>query len=522
MIKLVFLISLIIMISLASGLEFTQQIDVSKGLLYTKTSSDQAKDLVNSVGHQTYNRDLYLEKDKSSLQSEYHLLESQLEDNSSIKDYHRTCKIGSIGGSDGYDYYRDNEFASSSLYNRYSIRMDSVGGLSHFIDVRTKSEINADNMIVNKNKSGEIYTDFNVNSGWGEVYEGVVRKNPGQRPTYLVENRIYGQPEKIESHLSETETVPALSETQFQTKKLESVEMTGEVGQEVYSPARTKIRVESSSGSLEIEKESTKVALSENQELNLAKIKTRGLIGEERATPEKENTQARGIILFGEFNEEERIAILDSIENNINVHYEPATDEDSSIKPAGYALVGGSDNEKESKSFIKKVTELVSAPIRQVRGFILIGDFEGDEEKLKGFIENSGQGWELVHVGSEKGSIVQASSYAIISDANEAENLDLIRNTLQDATKQVVKYTGSGSTVSGPTVDGSTHAIGESSYGLIGEFEPGEEEALITAIENVSTCKPSNMIVIGQQNTLCRIPRSEVGRVVRKDGYFKG
>jgi hypothetical protein len=524
----IFALCLVLLITNAYALSFTEHIDMKKGILYTKTGSDNGMvhDQINSIGNQSYDRELYIQKDETSLNSNYNLRESEINQGPSYSG-DKKCKIG---GKNGYDYYNDEGFADSTLYNSYAIQMKSANGLSHFINVLSKSTINTQNTII-LNKNGEISTNYSIESGWGDVHEGVLKRDSRQHPIYLAETRIQGQPEKIGSTLTEIESMPSseeqyrLDETKFQQEKLESVDALGEIGREEHSVPRTNAVVETKDGKIEIEKQDKSIRIFGNKELDVSAIKPKsaeesyGLIGEEEPIGEKSDIQVSGVILVGQFDEMERETLLSAIEAVTGNAAEPALEEAN--KASGYALIGISSKGHESDlvNYMKSMTKSAAESISRAKGIILIGEFDQLAGELENGIENALTNEDLILLAKERGALGQATSFALIRDSQEMENLSLIGSELQSASLRALNH----AKIESVTEEQLRSATLDVTYGLFGEYYPGEKEAWANAIQSVEDCQPSMKAVIGANGTLCRVPsKLQLGRIGRTDGYFKG
>gem|GEM_PF-6353310 len=476
-----------------------------------------AKDLVNSNGKQSYERKLEMKKDENLLKSKYNLEEK--DDNNGY--LYRGADTLEIGGSKGDDYFAEDKFIGYPLYNTYMIKMQSINGLSHFIDVRTKDAIYANNTIRQNNKTNEISTNFHIESEWGDLYEGVVKKDVEKHPLSIAESRIHGKINTLESGVTDTELKP-VSETQFQMDKLESVEAIGEIGREEHSVPRTKAVIETRDGNIELEKQEKKSNVFGTNTIDVSKIKPAstggsfGVTGEDSFEGNDSPTPVSGFILVGKYIEGEQDHLIDAIEN---VTDRDAVDAQEVIeKASGFLLVKKTENlDNRQLSSMDSMTKIVSKIITNSRGLILIGDFGQIQKDLKSRIEEVLPDLEFIYLSNEKGKLGQATNFALVRDIVEAENLDLMRSELKEASVQALNQSTSGSGEQG----GST--FDDSGYGVIGRYYDGEQAKLEAALESVEKCVPPQRAIIGEKGTLCRVPPIlQIGRIGRNDDYFKG
>ena len=501
-----------ILINSANSLSFKEYIEVDKGLLYTKTGSEESmvNDQINSNGTQSYERQLDMQKETTILKSKYNLEKSEISDKYSYNG-RKTIKIG---GYDGDDYYNEERFIGFPQYNTYAIKMESANGLTHFVNVKTKSTITADNTIKHNNKTGEISTDFKIGSGWGDVYEGIFKRDTRQHPLSIAESRIHGQVNKLESNITDVELKP-VSETQFQLEKLESVEAFGEIGREEHSVPRTKATIETSDGKIEIEKQDKTSRVFGDLSIDVSKIKPMSTGAQIDDGP---SIKVRGVILVGKFVEDEQDNLISVIEK---ITGEDAVDTlEVKDKASGYVLANESDGvNKDQKNYMDAITKTVSKNIVNARGLILLGDFDQSQEDLKVEIENVLPDQELIYLATKEGDLGQATSFALVRDQGEYDNLDLTKKQFADASAQALNRKNIDST----TEERLSSITEDLDYGLIGRTYEGETAELEKALKSVEECMPPKRAIIGDKGTLCRVPgKLQLGRVGRTDDYFKG
>jgi hypothetical protein len=105
-----------------------------------------------------------------------------------------------------------------------------------------------------------------------------------------------------------------------------------------------------------------------------------------------------------------------------------------------------------------------------------------------------------------------------VRDIAEAENLDLMKSELKEASVQALNQSTT------TTADGRQgEAFEDSNYGVIGRYYDGEQAKVEAALESIEKCVPPQRAIIGEKGKLCRLPATlQIGRIGRTDDYYKG
>jgi len=217
--------------------------DSSSGLLYSRTDSSGLKGMVVGVGNQVYHEHLDTDAGNSIYSTSYNL-SSELS-NPAAQNLSQPFDVGGKNGTT--DYLESN--TNSIRFNRYSVRMDSLNGLSHFLNLRTNSNIQTTNAIVHNAGTKTVTTSYILKTNGGSIEEGVVALDDRHRPKYVIERNIIGAAE-IKSNFSDSESRQAVSDRGLMLEKLESINMAGETGHIQFIIPTNNILIENSAGDL--------------------------------------------------------------------------------------------------------------------------------------------------------------------------------------------------------------------------------------------------------------------------------
>jgi hypothetical protein len=218
------------------------------GFLYSRTDATGLKGMVVGVGSQTYHENLGLNSESTVYSSSYNL--TSLSDNRSNNYQNYMNNPMGIGGKDGIiDYVVPNTKALQQ--NRYAIQMNSLDGLSHFINLRTDNNIIAVSAITHDKTKHVVSTSYNLETNGGEVAEGITNKEGQRHPHFVVERMVSGFA-RIRSNLTDIESKQFFSDQASLQDKVEAVNMAGETGRISLLMPSNNILVESPNGDLKV------------------------------------------------------------------------------------------------------------------------------------------------------------------------------------------------------------------------------------------------------------------------------
>ena len=217
----ILLVAIILMSSGASALKFDEKITVNGGgYMHSQTNTEQSSDLIEGHGAQNYHRSLTSQLGLSSLASEY-----------SLKS--------------------DNLPNVAYFPNRYQISMKSPTGLRHTISVYGSSGEGVENLSSvsriafdpaiappSSLQTSEyaLSTSYEIN-GNGSLSEAITDLSQSQHPTNIAETSIVGG-FTVNSRLTNSLTLPARSEAQSQSAKIDSVIPVSDMPQQTESSIR--------------------------------------------------------------------------------------------------------------------------------------------------------------------------------------------------------------------------------------------------------------------------------------------
>lgn len=243
--KVIILIGLILIFSCASALKFDEKIKVNGGgYMLTQTNTAQSSDLAEGHGAQTYHRSLSSQLGASSLASEYDLKSDD------IANYRYSIAVNnaSIQNNSHATY---NVLNPSFAPNRYRIRMNSPSGLRHVISVNGLEGNDTGNLTSSSSITFKpavsppsllpipiymVSTSFNI-KGNGSASEVVADSSLGQHASNLAETTIVGD-FSMNSRLTDSLTLPANSDVESQSAKVDNVRQVTDLPQQNESSLR--------------------------------------------------------------------------------------------------------------------------------------------------------------------------------------------------------------------------------------------------------------------------------------------
>jgi hypothetical protein len=242
-ILMILLVTSVDAFTLDESIEVNNKNANDSGFLYSRTDSPGINGMILGVGNQSYHEKINTDPENSIFVSSYNL-SSQLPTGKS-KVLAQSLRIGEKNGT--AEYIDPN--AKSIHQNRYSARMDSINGLSHFINLRTNGSIEANNAIVHNSGSKTVSTSYMIKTNDGNVAEGITILEGGRHPKYVVERNVVGAA-KIKSNLSDSESNEVVSDQDLLLNKVEAVNMVTQTGKISYLIPMNEVDIENERGHL--------------------------------------------------------------------------------------------------------------------------------------------------------------------------------------------------------------------------------------------------------------------------------
>lgn len=247
-------ILLILFVTLVNAFVLDESIEVNNkanaeksapGLLYSRTDATGLNGMVVGVGSQIFHEKLDLNAGSSVYTSSYNLTSHS--NNSNLQNIDKPMGIGGKYGIINYVVPNTNAIHQ----NRYAISMNSLNGLSHFIDIRTDNNIKAVNAIVHDGTENKVSTSYNFETNGGEIAEGITNMEGQRHPQYIVERRVVGTA-RIRSNLTDSESKQFVSDQALMLDKIGAVNLAGETGHISFIIPSNNILVESADGDLNV------------------------------------------------------------------------------------------------------------------------------------------------------------------------------------------------------------------------------------------------------------------------------